>query len=173
MIAPGRKIDARFPLKVVEHGELREAELAALLTRPTIVSVFMKLKTPSCDRQVEAVRTHAAELAAAGCQVIALSRDSARAHQRYARAHAVGFIFASDPEDRFARATDSLVEKAMYGRTFLGPARAAYLLGLDGTVLALEPKVDTADHGAQLRALAAHAAHVAHTAHAARVARGS
>ena len=124
MIVPGRKIDARFPLKIVEHGVLREVEFAALLTRPTIVSVFMKLKTPSCDRQVEALRTQSAGLASAGCNVIALSRDTARAQQRYALAHASSVVFASDPEDRFARATDSLVEKTMYGRVFIGPARA-------------------------------------------------
>ena len=160
MIVPGRKIDARFPLKIVEHGVLREVEFAALLTRPTIVSVFMKLKTPSCDRQVEALRAHAAELGAAGCNVIALSRDTARAQQRHALAHASSVVFASDPEDRFARATDSLVEKTMYGRVFIGPARAAYLLGPDATVLAVTPKVDTSDHGAQLRALAAQVSRV-------------
>ena len=41
----------------------------------------------------------------------------------------------------------------MYGRTFFGPARAAYVLDRDGTVLAVAEKVDTADHAAQLRVL--------------------
>ena len=41
----------------------------------------------------------------------------------------------------------------MYGKTYLGPARAAWVLDQDGTVLAVAEKVDTADHAAQLRAL--------------------
>ena len=44
-----------------------------------------------------------------------------------------------------------MIEKSMYGRSFTGPARAAYVLDRDGTVLAVVPKVDTADHAAQLR----------------------
>ena len=39
----------------------------------------------------------------------------------------------------------------MYGRKFTGPARAAFVLATDGTVLAVVPKVDTADHARQLR----------------------
>jgi peroxiredoxin Q/BCP len=41
----------------------------------------------------------------------------------------------------------------MYGRTFTGPARAAFVLDRDGTVLAVAEKVDTADHAAQLKEL--------------------
>ncbi len=43
----------------------------------------------------------------------------------------------------------------MYGRTFTGPARAAFVLDLDGTVLAVVPKVDPSDHAAQLKAVIA------------------
>ena len=41
----------------------------------------------------------------------------------------------------------------MYGRKFEGPARAAFVIGTDGTVLAVVEKVDTANHAAQLHAL--------------------
>jgi peroxiredoxin len=43
----------------------------------------------------------------------------------------------------------------MYGKKYFGPARAAFVLGSDGTVLAVAEKVDTADHAAQLKALIA------------------
>ena len=96
---------------------------------------------------------HAAEFDRAGYELIALSRDTCGSHTRYAAAKHIGYTLASDPEDRFARAADSLVEKSMYGRTFTGPARAAFVLERDGTVLAVVEKVDTADHAAQLRAV--------------------
>ena len=60
-----------------------------------------------------------------------------------------------DPDDLFAQATDSVVEKSMYGRKFQGPARAAYVIDRDGTVLAVVEKVDTAAHGEQLQAVLA------------------
>jgi peroxiredoxin Q/BCP len=41
----------------------------------------------------------------------------------------------------------------MYGKTYEGPARAAFVIGKDGTVLAVAEKVDTKDHAAQLHAM--------------------
>jgi peroxiredoxin Q/BCP len=43
----------------------------------------------------------------------------------------------------------------MYGKTYQGPARAAYVFAPDCTVLAVIAKVDTKDHAAQLRAVLA------------------
>jgi thioredoxin-dependent peroxiredoxin len=153
MIAPGEKLDVSFRLKVWQAGEVKEVAFRELLTRPTIVSVYMKNKTPTCDRQNASLARDAAELDRAGFNVIALSRDTCGSHARYAAAKEIPYVLASDPDDRFARAADSLVAKQMYGRAFTGPARAAFVIDRDGTVLAVAEKVDAANHGRQLREL--------------------
>ena len=61
----------------------------------------------------------------------------------------------SDPHDRFARAAEAIVPKAMEGRKFFGPARAAFGRERHGPVLAEVGKVDPANHGAQQRAAVA------------------
>jgi thioredoxin-dependent peroxiredoxin len=153
MIAPRQRLDVRFRLKIVRAGAVEEVEFAQLLTRRTIVSVYMKNNTPSCDRQNDALASVAAELDQAGFNLIALSRDTCGSHRRYAAGRRINYILASDPGDNFARAADSLVPKSMYGRSFVGPARAAFVLDRDGTVMAVAEKIDAANHAAQLRAL--------------------
>jgi peroxiredoxin Q/BCP len=153
VVSPGQKIKVDFPVQVLRDGIAKEVVFAELLTRPTIVSVYMKNNTPSCDRQNSSLAAHAADFDRAGFNLIAVSRDTCGSHARYARAKQIGYTLASDPDDHFARATDSLIEKSMYGRSFIGPARAAYVLDRDGTVLAVAPKVDRDDHAAQLKAL--------------------
>lgn len=138
-------------MKAVRDGVVREVAFRELLPRRTIVSVHMKNNTPSCDRQTAGLAAGMAELARAGFDVIAVSRDTSGSHLRYAQANNIGYTLVSDPQDQFARATDSVVQKTMYGRQFMGPARAAYVLEPDGKVLAVIEKVDTADHLAQLR----------------------
>lgn len=155
MISPGQKIDLQLELKVVQAGSTRAVKLGELLKRRTIVSVYMRNNTPSCDRQNDQLAAHAAEWDRAGCDVIALSRDTCGSHVKYAAAKKIPYVLASDPEDRFARAADAIVEKTMYGRKFLGPARAAFVLERDGTVLAVLPKIESAEFAAQLRALLA------------------
>ena len=153
MIAAGEKLDVGFKLKLVHGGAVKEMEFRDLLTRRTIVSVYMKNNTPTCDRQTASLASHAAEFDRAGFNVVALSRDTCGSHARYADAKEIHYILASDPDDRFARAADSVVAKQMYGRAFTGPARAAFVLDRDGTVLAVAEKIDAANHGVQLREL--------------------
>ncbi len=155
MISKGKKLPAKFKLKIVQDGVQREVALADLLTRRTIVSVYMKNNTGSCDKQNDSLAAHAAEFDRAGYNLIALSRDTVGSHVKYAAKKKIPYVLASDPGDLFAQAADSIVEKSMYGKTYHGPARAAFVLAKDGTVLAVAEKVDTADHAAQLRALIA------------------
>ncbi len=155
MITPGQKLKTDFKLKVVADGVAKEVAFKDILTRRTIVSVYMKNNTGSCDRQNDSLAAHAAEFANAGYNLVALSRDAAGSHLKYAAKKKITYMLASDPNDLFAKATDSVIEKSMYGRTFFGPARAAFVVDSDGTVLAVAGKVDTDDHAAQLKALIA------------------
>jgi peroxiredoxin Q/BCP len=153
VIAPGEKLDLGFRLKVWRDGKAEEVAFSDLLTRSTIVSIYMRNNTPSCDRQNDSLAPYAAEFDRAGYNLVALSRDTCGSHSRYAAARKIGYTLASDPHDRFAQAVDGMVTKSMYGRTFVGPARSAFVLSREGNVLAVLDRVDTANHGAQLSQL--------------------
>ena len=155
MITSGQKLALNFRLKILQANEEKELTFEELLTRPTIVSVYMKNNTPGCDRQNDSLAAHAAEFDRTGYNLVAISRDTCGSHRKYAAKKGINYTLASDPDDQFARATDSIVEKSMYGRKFTGPARAAYVIGTDGTVLVVIEKVDTKDHAAQLKAVLA------------------
>ena len=155
MIAIGARLALEFPVKVIRGGTVEQVAFRELLTRPTLVSVYMRNRTPACDRQNEALVAVAAELDRRGVGLIAVSRDTAASHRRYADEKRIPYALVSDPQDRFATAADAIVEKTMYGRSFRGPARAAFLLSADGVLLAAPAKVEPANHAAQLRELVA------------------
>lgn len=155
MITAGEKIKTNFKLKVVRDGAQSEVVFGELLTKPTIVSVYMKNNTGSCDKQNDSLAAHAGEFAKLGYNLVAISRDTCGSHLNYAQKKKITYTLVSDPDDLFAKATDSVVEKSMYGKIFEGPARAAYVIAKDGTVLAVVEKVDTKDHAAQLKAVLA------------------
>jgi peroxiredoxin Q/BCP len=71
-------------------------------------------------------------------------------HHRYAAGKAIPYPVVSDPGDAFARAMESLVPKTLYGRAFVGPARAAFVFSRDGNVVGIVEKVDSRDHANQL-----------------------
>ena len=136
-----------FTVHINRAGKKTEVLFRDLVAGRTLISVYMRNNTSACDLQTASLVTRAGEFAKRGWTVVAVSRDTCASHAKYAEKIGAGFTLVSDPEDRFAKAVDSMLEKSMYGKKYLGPARAAYLFDGDGTVLAVMPKVDAAGHG--------------------------
>lgn len=150
MISKGEKINTHFPLNVVENGEEKEVLFTDLLRRPAVVSVYMKNNTGSCDKQNTSLAAHLSEFEKRGYSLIAISKDGCRSHKNYAQKLGISYILASDPEHAFAAATDSIVEKKMYGKVFQGPSRSAFLIDTDGRILDYIEKISPARHAEEL-----------------------
>lgn len=150
----GDELDLDFEVKVVrgENAVPEVVKFADLLTKPTVVSIYMRNNTGSCDKQNDALVAGATEIAKRGWQVVALSRDTGGSHQKYAVKKTIHYTLVSDPKDQFAAAADAVVEKKMYGRTFEGPLRSAWLLDPAGRIRAIIEKVEAVSHGEQVLA---------------------
>src|SRR6056297_1356297 len=147
MISKGEKIDTDFTLSIVRDGEEKEVKFSELLTRPTLVSVYMRNNTGGCDRQNRSLVEYADKIYELGYNVVAISKDTCNSHKKYADKLGIKYVLASDPDYLFSKATDSIVEKKMYGKTYEGPSRSAFVIDNDGTVLGIIKKVDTKNHG--------------------------
>lgn len=153
MIETGKKINTDFSLDVVKNGEEKTVRFSELLDRPTIVSVYMRNNTSGCDKQNKSLAGHAGWFDENGYNLIAVSKDTCGSHKNYAEKLNINYVLASDPEYKFAKATDSVVEKKMYGNTYEAPSRSAYIIDTDGTVLGIIEKVNTKDHAEELKKL--------------------
>ena len=153
MISVGEQINTNFTVKAVHEDQEQEVLFSELLTQPTIVSVYMKNNTSSCDRQTASLAEHAPWFAEQGYQLMALSKDTCGSHKKYAEKQGITFTLVSDPENLFAVATDSMVEKKMYGKVYEAPSRSAFVIDTDGTILAVIDKVDTKAHAEELKTL--------------------
>ncbi|HKK46132.1 MAG TPA: redoxin domain-containing protein [Balneolaceae bacterium] len=151
MIEKGTKIDTDFKLDIVKDGEERTVKFADLLDRPTIVSVYMRNNTSGCDKQNASLAEEADWFDEHGYNLVAVSKDTCGSHKNYAKKMGINYILASDPEYKFAKATESVVEKNMYGNKYEAPSRSAYLIDTDGTVKGIIKKVNTKDHASELK----------------------
>ena len=151
MIDRGTQIDTDFTLDIVEGGEEKTVRFEDLLDRPTIVSVYMRNNTSGCDKQNKSLAEHADWFDEQGYNLIAISKDSCGSHKNYAEKLGINYVLASDPDYKFAEATDSIVEKQMFGNKFEAPTRSAYVIDTDGIVKAIIEKVNTKDHASELK----------------------
>ncbi|MFN1835700.1 peroxiredoxin [Balneola sp. MJW-20] len=153
MKGTGDKIDLNFDLSIVTEGEEKEVNFADLVDKPTIVSVYMRNNTGGCDRQTLALAEESEWFSNKGYNIVAISKDSCGSHKNYAKKQGINYVLASDPEYKFSKATDSIVEKKMYGKTYEGPSRSAFVLDTDGTILGVIEKINTKDHAGELKEL--------------------
>lgn len=153
MIPIGQKIDTDFELDVVKGGEEQTVVFGDLLDRPVVVSVYMKNNTSGCDKQNESLAGEAEWFDRNGYNLIAVSKDTCGSHKRYAEKLDIPYILVSDPEYKFGEATDSVIEKQMFGNKYEAPSRSAYVIDTDGTVMGIIEKVDTENHADELKNL--------------------
>jgi len=139
-----------FEVSFAAEGRKLMGAFSDLLDGPVVVSVYMKNNTGSCDRQMISLNASRQRIQQLGYSIIGLSKDTVGSHVTYSAEHGIAFPLVSDPEHVFAKATNSLVEKKMFGRTFWGPRRSAYVIDGDGVLLSLIEKVDPANHGEQV-----------------------
>lgn len=151
MIETGMKIDTGFSLDIVKDGEEQTVTFSELLDRPAIVSVYMRNNTSGCDKQNKSLAGEAGWFDERGYNLVAISKDSCGSHKNYAEKLGINYVLASDPEYKFAEATDSIVEKNMFGNTYEAPTRSAYLIDTDGRVQGIIKKVNTKDHASELK----------------------
>jgi|SRR5699024_195671 len=150
MIETGTKIDTNFTLDIVEDGEERSVLFSEMLDRPTIVSVYMRNNTSGCDKQNKSLAEESDWFDKLGYNLVAISKDTCGSHKNYAKKLDINYVLASDPDYKFGEATDSVVEKQMFGNEYEAPTRSAYLIDTDGTVLAIIEKINTKDHASEL-----------------------
>lgn len=101
--------------------------------------------TPGCTSEAQDFSRLLSEFAAVDTDVVGVSRDTAASHDKFAAKYALGHRLAVD-DGTVSEAFGTWVEKNMYGRKYMGLARATFLLGRDGRVAAVWPKVGVKGH---------------------------
>ncbi|MFN3608585.1 MAG: peroxiredoxin [Hyphomonas sp.] len=141
----GRKAPA-FTLETT-HGKRRLADYAG---KYLVLYFYPKDDTPGCTTQALDFTAQAKAFEAAGAAVLAVSRDSLPRHEKFASKHALTIELGSDEDGKVSDAYGTWEEKTLYGRTYMGMARRTFLIGPDGKIIRVWPKVRVKGHAAEV-----------------------
>jgi peroxiredoxin Q/BCP len=133
-----------------------EVTLSAFRGSPVVLYFYPKADTPGCTTQACGIRDRSDEYDARGAVVLGVSPDEPAKLRKFADKYALPFTLLADVEHAVAEAYGVWVEKSMYGRTYWGNQRATFVIGADGVLEAVLPKVSPKTHDDEvLAALAA------------------
>ena len=137
-------------LGINEKGE--EVRLSSYAGRKVVLYFYPKDSTSGCTAQACNLRDHYSELREAGYEVIGVSIDSEKSHQKFIEKNQLPFTLIADTDKELVELFGVWGEKSMYGRKYMGTFRTTFLINEEGIVeRIIGPKeVKTKDHAAQI-----------------------
>lgn len=117
---------------------------------PLVLYFYPKADTPGCTNEAKDFTRLAADFAKAGVPVIGVSKDKPAKLQKFTDKYGLSVTLASDEEGGFCEAFGTWIEKSLYGRQYMGIARATFVIGVDGVILRAWPKVKVKGHAEEV-----------------------
>jgi thioredoxin-dependent peroxiredoxin len=127
-----------------QDGE--KVTLSDLRGQTVVLYFYPRADTPGCTTQACGVRDHRADYDAAGARVLGVSPDSVDAISAFAGKHGLEFTLLADPDHEVAEEYGAWGEKKSYGKTYMGVRRSTVIIGPDGRIARVFPKVSPKTH---------------------------
>lgn len=109
--------------------------------------------TTGCTKQACALRDRWADVQATGVPVFGVSPDGRDSHVAFRAKYALPYRLLTDDEHRAADAFGVWIQKEFGGRTYFGNERTTFVIGEDGRVEHVLPRVKADGHAEQLLAV--------------------
>lgn len=130
-------------LTMADGGPVR---LANFRGKPLVVYFYPKDDTAGCTREAQGFSDHLDAFKAADAVVLGISKDSPARHRKFIDKYGLTVPLASDEDGRAVEAFGVWVEKALYGRKYMGIDRSTFLFGAGGGLVRAWRKVKVPGH---------------------------
>jgi peroxiredoxin Q/BCP len=148
--APGAKAPA-FSLPRDGDGTVSLADFAG---RKLVLYFYPRADTTGCTKEAIDFSRLRGDFGRADADILGVSADPVPALAKFKAKRKLAIALASDEKHRMLEAYGVWQEKALYGRKFLGVVRTTFLIGPDGRIAKVWPKVKVDGHAAEVLAAA-------------------
>ncbi len=120
-------------------------KLADFRGETVVLYFYPKDDTPGCTKQACALRDGWRDISAKA-KVFGVSVDPIERHGKFIAKYELPFPLLSDEDHTIVEAYGVWVEKKLYGKTYMGTERTTFIIGPDGIIKAVLPKVKPDEH---------------------------
>jgi peroxiredoxin Q/BCP len=138
-----------FELPADDGSTLR---LSALKGRPVVLYFYPKDDTPGCTLEAQDFSELKAAFTAAGAEVIGISPDSVKSHDKFKCKYGLALRLVADEDKLAANAYGVWGEKSMFGKKYMGVERSTFLIGRSGRIVQSWRKVSVTGHAGEVLA---------------------
>jgi peroxiredoxin Q/BCP len=128
--------------------------LADFAGRKLVLYFYPRADTTGCTKEAIDFSSLRDDFGRADTEILGVSADPVPALAKFKAKYKLAIALASDEKHRMLEAYGVWQEKSMYGRKFLGIVRTTFLIGPDGRIAKVWPKVSVDGHAAEVLAAA-------------------
>lgn len=126
--------------------------LADFKGQNVILYFYPRDDTPGCTKEACAFRDDFAAFKKKGAVVLGVSPDSVKSHDKFVTKFQLPFTLLADEDKSIVQAYGVWGEKVFMGRKYLGTHRVTFLIGPNGIIKKIWPKVKPEEHAAEVLA---------------------
>lgn len=152
--AAGLKPGAKAPDFALPRNGGGTVALSDFAGRKLVLYFYPKADTSGCTKEAIDFSRLKTEFGRVGADILGVSADPVKALDAFKVKHGLGITLASDEKHKMLGAYGVWQEKSMYGRKFLGIVRTTFLIGPDGRIAQVWPKVRVDGHADEVLAAA-------------------
>ena len=141
--------DPAPPFSALTNGGQR-VSLADFKGKHVILYFYPRDNTPGCTKEACAFRDEFAQFKAKGAVVLGVSTDSVKSHDKFVEKFHLPFPLLADEDKSIVNAYGVWGEKKFMGVKFQGVHRVTFLIGPDGRIKKIWPKVKPAEHAKEI-----------------------
>lgn len=132
-----------FDLPTDGGGQASNADFAG---KHLVLYIYPKDDTSGCTKESLEFKEAYKDFQAAGAEIVGLSKDSVKSHDKFKAKYDFPFTLLADEETKLIDALGSWVEKSMYGKKYMGADRSTFLVDGDGVIRNVWRKVKVPGH---------------------------
>jgi peroxiredoxin Q/BCP len=144
--APGIALDT-------DSGE--PFELSSLHGKNVVLYFYPKADTPGCTKEACAFRDNSQKFTAANTVIVGVSPDASKAQAKFKTKFDLPFTLLADSAHKAAEDYGVWKEKSMYGKKYMGVERTTFVVGPEGKIKKIFPKVSVDGHAEEVLAAVA------------------
>lgn len=144
------KMGDKAPAFSVKDQDGNDVKLSDFKGKKLVLYFYPKDMTPGCTTEACNLRDNYKLLLKQGYEVLGVSTDTEKAHQKFIAKEKLPFRLLADTDKKLHEAYNTWVEKSMYGRKYMGTARVTFIINEAGVIEDLIEKVDTKNHTDQI-----------------------
>jgi thioredoxin-dependent peroxiredoxin len=140
------------PQIALETDSGRHFQLSSLKGQNVVLYFYPKADTPGCTKEACEFRDNSKKFSKSNTVIVGVSPDSSKAQARFKDKFDLPFILLADTDHKAADTYGIWKEKSMYGKKYFGVERTTFVIGPDGKIKKIFPKVKVDGHAEEVLA---------------------